>query len=72
MRNGAYVMYDVAPDDQRFVMLQIGDADEAAASELILVTNWFEELSLGIKFEVQHTSSHNGPLSHDNVLAYEA
>ncbi len=37
-------MYDVSPDDQRFVMLRIGDEERAAASELILVTNWFEEL----------------------------
>ncbi len=36
-------MYDVSPDDQSFVMLRIGD-DETAASELILVQNFFEEL----------------------------
>jgi len=35
-------MYDVSPDDQQFVMLRI--SDEAADSQLILVTNWFEEL----------------------------
>ena len=39
----AHAMYDVSPDDRRFVMLRIGD-EETAASELILVTNWFEEL----------------------------
>ena len=43
MLNPAYALYDVTPDDQRFVMLRIG-ADLAAASELILVTNFFEEL----------------------------
>ncbi len=36
-------MYDVSADDQRFVMLRINNED-AAASELILVQNWFEEL----------------------------
>ena len=35
-------MYDVSPNDQRFVMLWIGDV--GSDSELILVTNWFEEL----------------------------
>ena len=44
MRNPAYAMYDVAPDDQRFVMLRIGDDEDAAASEFILVENWAEEL----------------------------
>jgi hypothetical protein len=33
----------VTPDDQRFVMLRIGD-ENAVASELILVENWAEEL----------------------------
>ena len=37
-------LYDVTPDDQRFVMLRIGDGENAVASELILVVNWFEEL----------------------------
>jgi serine/threonine-protein kinase len=36
-------MYDVSPDDQRFVMLRIDDR-RATTSELILVENWFEEL----------------------------
>ena len=36
-------MYDVSPDDRRFVMLRIGD-EETGASELILVENWAEEL----------------------------
>ncbi len=35
-------MYDVSPDDQRFVMLRT-DA-EFGYTELILVENWFEEL----------------------------
>ena len=43
MRNPAYTLYDVTPDDQRFVMLRIGDRENAVASELILVVNWFEE-----------------------------
>jgi serine/threonine-protein kinase len=36
-------MYDVSPDDQRFVMLRIG-GDETTDAELIMVTNFFEEL----------------------------
>ena len=36
-------LYDVSPDDQSFVMLRIGD-EETAASDLILVQNFFEEL----------------------------
>ena len=43
MQSAFYVMYDVTPDDQRFVMLRIG-AGVAAAAEVILVTNFFEEL----------------------------
>ena len=43
MRATTHSMYDVSPDDQRFVMLRIG-ADVAAAAEVILVTNFFEEL----------------------------
>ena len=35
-------MYDVSPDDRRFVMLRTGDA--GSDSELIIVTNFFEEL----------------------------
>ena len=35
-------MYDVSPDDQRFVMLRIEDAD--SGTELILVENWAGEL----------------------------
>ena len=43
-------MYDVSPDDQRFVMLRIGgiadiaDDDVDSETELILVQNFFEEL----------------------------
>ncbi len=40
----AHAMYDVSPDDQRFVMLRIGAEVAAAAAEVILVTNFFEEL----------------------------
>ncbi len=35
--------YDVSSDDQRFVMLRIDD-DGSGADELIVVTNFFEEL----------------------------
>ena len=40
---GGHPQYDVSLDDQRFVMLPLGD-DEAGAVELIVVTNFFEEL----------------------------
>jgi serine/threonine-protein kinase len=37
--------YDVSPDGERFLMIKADAAgDEAAAPELILVLNWFEEL----------------------------
>lgn len=36
-----YTLYDIAPDDQRFVMLQ---REERPGRELTLVLNWFEEL----------------------------
>ncbi len=39
----AHAMYDVSPDDRRFVMLRTGD-EGAASAEVHLVTNWFEEL----------------------------
>ena len=41
MRSPANAQYDVSPDDERFMMRQIG---EAAAIELIWVDNWAEEL----------------------------
>ena len=44
MRGFGDTLYDVTPDDQRFVMLRIGDRENAVASELILVENWVEEL----------------------------
>ena len=36
-----YTLYDIAPDGQRFVMLQ---REETPGRELMLVLNWFEEL----------------------------
>ncbi len=36
-----HVLYDLTPDDRRFVMLRGIEAD---AGELIWVQNWFEEL----------------------------
>jgi serine/threonine-protein kinase len=38
---GDYTMYDIAPDDERFVMLRL---EEPETRELILVVNWLEEL----------------------------
>ena len=43
MRQAAYAMYDVHPDDQRFVMLRLGDEEDTSA-EVVLVVNWVEEL----------------------------
>ena len=36
--------YDVTPDGQRFLMVQVLEPLPEPATELILVTNWFEEL----------------------------
>ena len=44
MRGTTHRMYDVSPDDRRFVMLRTGGNEGAASGEVILVTNWFEEL----------------------------
>ena len=41
--SNGHPMYTVSPDDQRFVMLRMGDED-AASAEAYLVINWFEEL----------------------------
>ena len=40
-----YTSFDISPDDQRFFMVRpVGTGDEAPASALIVVENWFEEL----------------------------
>ena len=36
--------YAVAPDDQRFVMVRQAEQDSAAAQQINVVLNWFEEL----------------------------
>ena len=41
--NGTGVTYDVSPDGQRFLLNRAGDTEEAA-SQIIVVQNWFEEL----------------------------
>jgi hypothetical protein len=35
--------YDVSPDGQRFLMIQSGEK-QAAATQINVVLNWFEEL----------------------------
>lgn len=40
-QNEQYTLYDITPDGERFVMMRLEEADE---SELILVTNWLEEV----------------------------
>jgi eukaryotic-like serine/threonine-protein kinase len=39
-----YASWDVAPDDQRFIMLQIGGGDTGSLSHLVVVQNFFREL----------------------------
>ncbi|MDH3270282.1 MAG: protein kinase [Gemmatimonadota bacterium] len=39
-----YASWDVGPDDQRFMMLQIGGAEGDGRSKLIVVQNFFHEL----------------------------
>jgi eukaryotic-like serine/threonine-protein kinase len=41
-QTGNYTLYDIAPDDQSFLMLRL---EERETRELILVLNWFEELT---------------------------
>ena len=36
--------YDIAPDGERFLMIKQAMFDEGAATELILVQNWFQDL----------------------------
>lgn len=36
-----YTVYDIAPDDERFLMLRL---EKVGTRELIVVLNWFEEL----------------------------
>jgi len=38
----AHAIYDVTPDDQRFVMLRRNDED--TSTEVVFVMNWFAEL----------------------------
>jgi len=41
--SGNLANYDVTPDGQRFVMIQLGGTD-SEASQINVVLNWFEEL----------------------------
>ena len=34
--------YDIGPDDQRFLMIQLEEGD--VESDVVMVLNWFEEL----------------------------
>ena len=37
--------YDISPDGQRFLMIKVGGgSDQAAAPQIVVVQNWFEEL----------------------------
>jgi hypothetical protein len=36
--------YDVSPDGQRFLMLEPSEQGQAAATQINVVLNWFEEL----------------------------
>jgi serine/threonine-protein kinase len=39
-----YASWDVGPDDQRFMMIQIGGETNGTPVEFVIVENWFEEL----------------------------
>jgi hypothetical protein len=45
--------YDVSPDGQRFLMLRWSttEGDGEAASEIVVVTNWVEELKRSVPRE---------------------
>ncbi len=40
---GGPAFYDVTPDGQRFVMVQLGGQD-SEVSQIYVIQNWFEEL----------------------------
>nr|NIW38526.1 hypothetical protein [Gemmatimonadota bacterium]NIY12330.1 hypothetical protein [Gemmatimonadota bacterium] len=40
----SYRAYDVARDDQRFIMLQRGEIQEEFAADMVLVENWLTEM----------------------------
>jgi hypothetical protein len=44
-----YSAYDVAPDDQRFVMIRMRDEAAQDDLELIVVENFFEELTAAME-----------------------
>ncbi|MGE0354136.1 MAG: protein kinase [Gemmatimonadales bacterium] len=45
LRSSSFTMYDVAPDDRRFIMLHAGPTSaEGAATGLVLVQNFLDEL----------------------------
>jgi len=39
-----YSGYDVAPDDQRFLMIRRAGAADSLQTAIVLTDNWFEEL----------------------------
>jgi hypothetical protein len=39
-----YASWDVGPDDQRFMMVQLGGETAGVRAEFVIVENWFEEL----------------------------
>ncbi len=43
-RQNANRMYDVAPDDARFIMVRAVERDRSVPDRLVLVTNWFDEV----------------------------
>ena len=43
----AYVICDVTPDDQRFVMLRRDGED--TSTEVVFVINWFEEMKAWVQ-----------------------
>ena len=44
--------FDIYPDGQRFLMIKQGGQDEpAAANQIVVVQNWFEELKARVPTE---------------------
>ncbi len=41
---GPVTLWDISPDDRRFLMIKLGERKPEPMTELILVENWFEEL----------------------------
>ena len=48
---GFTAFYDVTPDGQGFVMVQVSEQQQEAATQINVVLNWFEELKRRVPTE---------------------